>query len=526
MGFFSSIFRKIWDAPPKHRYNKRSYAGAARGKLHADWNARGTSGNAEIYSSLETLRNRSRSLCRDDDYARGLIREFIKNVVYLGIGFQAQVKQIKKPKISDNSINDRIESTWKSWCKADYCDVSGHNNFAQLQKLIFRSYLESGEVFIRLVKQQFGNSPVPLGLEVIEADQIADEYNTVYNGNTVIMGVELNSWKRPVAYWFYENHPGDFWFGSTGIGTGAIGRTTANSRSLTRIPASEIIHFFDKERPGVVRGVPLLYSCINTLRHLDKYEEAELVAARAAANYLGIVTSEQEDFGEPQTDEEGEYLESDHKREEESLKPGIIKRLADGESFSSFTPNRPNAAFEAFHRGQLRKVAAGTGISYQEISRDTSQSNFSSARLDMISVRDIWKMFQADFIAQVLQPIYEVWLEQAVLSGALNFGDYTLRPERYQSVKWQPRGWGWVDPEKEQKGILLGLAARTTTYREVFAERGKDFAEELKVMQQDDEMLKEAGINPYLLTQWLFEQENEQEDQNGNSHEETTAANS
>ena len=296
----------------------------------------------------------------------------------------------------------------------------------------------------------------------------------------------------------------------------------SNSRSLTRIPASEIIHFFKKERPGVVRGVPLLYSCINRLRHLSKYEEAELVATRAAANYMGIITSEQEDFGEPNTDDEGGYAGSSQSAEE-SLKPGIIKRLADGESFSSFTPNRPNNAFAEFHRSNLRAIASGTGISYQELSRDTSQSNFSSARLDMISVRDIWKMFQADFIAQVLQPIYEAWLEQAVLSGALNFQDYPLRPERYEAVKWQPRGWSWVDPEKEIKGIILGLAAGTITYSEVFAERGKDFMEELKIMAQDRQWLQEAGINPILLTQYLFGDPNQDD---GNSHEEATANNS
>ena len=39
--------------------------------------------------------------------------------------------------------------------------------------------IESGEVFIRLVKQPFGDSKVPLGLEVIEADLLDDGYNVI-----------------------------------------------------------------------------------------------------------------------------------------------------------------------------------------------------------------------------------------------------------------------------------------------------------------------------------------------------------
>ena len=520
MGFFD-IFRRAWNAPPKHQYREktyskeqvktilRSYAGAARGSLYQDWHSHGTSGNAEVNGSASTLRNRSRDLIRNDDYARGLVREFVKNVIYLGISFQAQVKQIKKnsdpadvssakeraAKVNDDRINDAIEKLWKRWGKADYCDVTGVDNFAALQKLIFRSYLESGEVFIRLVKQKMPGSPVSLAIEIIEADQVADDYNSTHNGNPIIMGIELNKWKRSLAYWIYGEHPGEYQFGAT--------MTGKSSRSLSRIPATEIIHFYSKERPGTVRGVPLLHSAIVRLRHLNQYEEAELVAARAAANYMGIITSEQEDFSEPLTDHDGNPLTPDTPQEE-TLKPGIIKHLADGQKFDSFAPNRPNAAFVEFHRGQLRATAAGTGISYQEISRDTSQSNFSSARLDMISVRDIWKMLQADFISKVLQPIFEAWLEQAVLDGALSFPDYFLRPERYSGVKWQARGWGWVDPEKEQKGILLGLAGRTTSYSEVFAERGKDFAEELKVMARDEAMLKEYGMNPTILNQLLF----------------------
>ena len=109
MGFFSFV-RQLWNSPPRHSIQHkldrikvqdslnvywRKYDGAKRGRIHGDWQAVGTSANAEVYGSLTTLRNRSRDLIRNDDYARGIIRQIQKNVVFTGIGFQATVKQIK-----------------------------------------------------------------------------------------------------------------------------------------------------------------------------------------------------------------------------------------------------------------------------------------------------------------------------------------------------------------------------------------------------------------------------------------------
>ena len=45
-------------------------------------------------------------------------------------------------------------------------------------------------------------------------------------------------------------------------------------------------------------------------------------------------------------------------------------------------------------RFMLREIAAGTGVSYESLSRDYSQSNYSSSRLALIDDRDLWRVFQ------------------------------------------------------------------------------------------------------------------------------------
>lgn len=236
------FIREVLKTPHRPMVNQsRSYSGAKRGRLHGDWQAVGTSANAEVYGGLATLRNRSRDLCRNDDYARGIIRNILKNVVFTGIGFQAQTKQVKDSKVNDNRVNNAIEDGFKYWSKKTYCDVSGSSSFAELQQLAFKSYLETGEVFIRKIKQSFGGCKIPFALEIIEADQVAEDYSSTNpNGNEIIMGIELDEWKRPVAYWMHETHPGDFFGTRASIG----GTTTAGNRNLRRIPSEEIVHLF------------------------------------------------------------------------------------------------------------------------------------------------------------------------------------------------------------------------------------------------------------------------------------------
>lgn len=484
MGFFkrtSQFIREVLQTPPRHSIaHSRSYSGAKRGRLHGDWQALGTSANSEVYPALATLRNRSRDLCRNDDYARGIIRNILKNVIYTGIGFQAQIKQVKDNKVNDNKANTAIEEGFEYWSKKNYCDVSGQSSFAELQQLAFKSYLETGEVFIRKIKQSFGGCKIPFALEIIEADQVAEDYNcNAPNGNQIIMGVELDKWKRPVAYWMRENHPGDQWFGKN---------TKGGNYSLIRIPSDEIIHLFQKERPGQLRGVPLLYSTINRLRNLHKYEEAELVAARAAANFMGIVTT-------PYNDLLGEPEEAEEKPLEESLTPGVIKYLSEGEDFKSFTPNRPNSAFEGFHRNQLRASAVGTGVAFEGASGDYSQSNYSSSRLSLLDVRDIWVMMQQSFISNFLVDVYETWLDQAVLSGYFTFEDYEIRPQRYQAVRWTARGWSWVDPAKEIKATIDAIKAGLTTVTEVVAKQGGDFEENIKTIAREREITNKYKVS-------------------------------
>ena len=493
MGFVNFV-RQIWNTPPRHSVEhrdrstikKRRYDGAKRGRNYANWFTTQNSANADLWADITTLRGRSRDVVRNNDYGRGVIGKLVDNVVYLGISFQAQVKQVKQPTVNDDRINNLIETTFKDWASEElWCHTAGKLNFNAIQQLVMRSCLESGEVFVRKVKQSFSGSPVPFALEIIEADQLAEDHNQVYGDNQIVMGVEVNSWQRPVAYWFYRQHPGDLWQGKAGVA----------SRELQRIPAEQIIHLHLCDRPNQARGLPLLYSTLLRLKNVGDYEESEQLAAKLAACIMMLITTSDLDLlGEPEP-KDPLALPADEKFE-----PGVMRYLAAGEKMEAFDPKRPNANLVAFIEQQLRATGAGTGVSYETVSNDYSKTNYSSSRLSLITARDRYKVLQAWFAANFLrQVIYgnpesDGWLDMAVMAGVLTFPDYEIRPKRYRATKWQFRGWAWVDPHKEVKATLDSLAGGMTSLTDFYAEQGKDFEESVKTIAREREMLKQLGI--------------------------------
>jgi lambda family phage portal protein len=453
--------------PTSARPRRRMYEGAKFSRLTADWVTGNTSADSEIYGSAQKLRDRARQLCRDNDYARQALRAIEGNVVGQGIPFQAQVRMQRGGGRLDSAINDQIEQAWRRWTRARFCHTGGKLTFHDIERLVVRSVAESGEVFVRLVKQPFGGSPVPLALEVLEADLLDDGLNgRSQQGNEIRMGVEVDTWGRPVAYHFLAYHPGDYQFSNQQIST----------QRHKRVPAEEIIHLYRVERPGQTRGVTWFASAIQRLHHVQGYEQAEVVRARASSALMGFITSPE---GELQGDEvmNGERV--------SNFEPGVFKYLSPGESVTVPQLDAPDNQFEPFLRAMLRAMAAGVGCSYETISRDFSQTNYSSSRLSLLEDRDHWRILQNWMIENLHQRVFDVWLDMAVLSGALPLANYELQADRYKAVRWMPRGWAWVDPAKEVEAYAMAVRNGFKTLAEVVAEQGGDLEELMQARRQE-----------------------------------------
>jgi len=85
-------------------------------------------------------------------------------------------------------------------------------------------------------------------------------------------------------------------------------------------------------------------------------------------------------------------------------------------------------------------------------------------------------------------------LSLAVLSGELPLPDYETRPERYESPRWMPRGWSWVDPLKEVKAYREAEQAGYMTKAQIIAYTGGDYDDNVMELAREQELANSAGI--------------------------------
>jgi lambda family phage portal protein len=463
------------------------YQAARASRLTAGWATSTTSADSELVSSLTQLRNRSRALVRDAAYAKRAKVIVQNNVIGAGIGMQAQVMSTRD-ELREN-VNDAIEEAWRDWACAEYCHTGGTLHFADLERALMGQVFEAGEVFVRKHYRPLGDGTIPFALELIEAERIADEFlspvppGPAAPGAVIKMGVEVDQYGRPLAYWIRTRHPGDQRF------------IQAETLKIERVPADQIMHLRLVERWPQTRGEPWLHAVARKLNDMDGYSEAEIIAARGAANYLSTIETPESEHPLAQSVNPA----APQGEKEVVTEPGMTVRLNPGEKWNSFTPNRPNTALDPFMRYMLREVAAGAGVSYESLSRDYAQSNYSSSRLALLDDRDLWKMLQQWFIRAFRFPLHKEWLRAAVLSQAvpgIGLAEYAVNPGKFEAVLFKPRGWSWVDPKNDIESFKEAVKAGFTTVSDVIAAHGdgKDLEDMLRQRDRELKMMEQLKL--------------------------------
>ena len=462
--------------PREQPRRRRSYAGAIVSRLTSDWMSTQASADAEIRTSIKKLRDRSREMVRNNPYAKQAKRTTQVNVVGSGIKLQSQVQQVRGRKPSE-AINRLIEEKWHLWTRAQHCDVAGRHSFQMMEWLATGALPESGEALFRVIRRPFGGSRVPLALEMIESDVLDEEYQgpTLTKLNEWRMGVEINEWGRPVRYAFLTRHPGDYWFQNA----------PQKGDKHVFLPAADVIHLFIPERPQQNRGVPWFHSVMADAHQLQGYEEAAVIRARAGASVMGFVTS-------PEGELDGDDVEADRRISE--FEPGMWKYLEPGQNVSVPNISSPDQQYEMFVKNKVRRFASGFGCSYETLSRDFSETNYSSSRLSLLEDREHWKVIQSYLIENFHNRVFREWLDLAVLAGELPFDDYDARPERYDTPRWMARGWDWVDPLKEAKAYRQMEQAGYMTKAQIVAKLGGDFFDNLTEFSREQQAAEELNV--------------------------------
>jgi lambda family phage portal protein len=468
MAWYNDIFRN--NKKPKRRFI-RSYSGASTGRLFADFVTSSSSANAEIKDNIRILRDRARELARNDSYIARYLNLMVSNVIGKH-GVRISSKSRNDNGSLDLAANQLIEKSWKEWQEIGNCTTNGRLSFLDCQKIFIESLCRDGEVLIRKIKAP--DSPFGFQLQFLEADHLDENKNeTLKSGNKIKMGVEVDKYDKPIAYWLFKDHPYD--------------RTYASMTEHIRVPADQIIHAYIPARAEQTRGVSLVATAMANVKMLNGYLEAEIVAARVGASKQGFFISPDGDgyVGD------GEF--EDTFNPTMNAQAGVFEQLPAGMDFKAFDPTHPTSAFDSFTTSVLRSIASGLNISYHSLSNDLTSVNYSSIRQGALEDRSMYQIYQQFVIEHFVNPVFQSWLEMSISTGYINLP--IAKFDKFaKSVNYIPRSFAWIDPLKEMQANVIGLQNGTMTYADISASYGRDTEELFEQHQKEIELAKQYGI--------------------------------
>lgn len=498
--------------PDSARPQAKGYSDAGASHLKKALKAfRAQSGNAQedIDWNNYTLRQRGRMLYMASPIATSAIKTNRTSIVGVGLQLKSNVDRVCL------GLSPEAAKKWQRGTEAEFrlwagrkqaCDATGINNFYGMQQLALTSWLSSGDVFA-LFKQYAPTGTEPYGLRVhlIEADRVSTPggASLVYGpsitegkteeGNAIYDGVEVDGQGKIVAYHICNIYPYQ-----------ATGPSAKWERVLAygeKTGQPNILQVMDSERCDQYRGITYLAQVIEPLLQVRRYTESELMAALVQSFFTAWITTEADPGGIPMNEVEGQSEVTPREGENEySMGPAQVTHLNKGEEIVFGNPNIPTSGFDSFVNAIVKQIGAALEIP-SDVLLKSFNASYSASRAALLEAWGAFKMRRGWFVDDFCQPVYNVWLAEAVARGRVKapgfFNDPAIRAA-WSGARWIGPVQGQLDPLKEAKAAVVLTENGFKTHEQVTVEMdGGDWEDNIEQLQRENKALKKArGATP------------------------------
>lgn len=445
----------------------RSYDAAGYGRHNNNWNVWNEPGELTDRYDREIVRARARDLERNSDVMNAVINAYTRNVFGKGYRLRATT--------GDKAIDDALERGWQTWCKAKNCDITGQQSFNAIMRMAVRRKKVDGGIFFLKVVTDGGY--LPFKLQLLEVDELDESaFETHGDGRKVVGGIEYNTFNRPIGYNFKR-------FDVTGT----------EYRETVYVEAQHVIFYFSKTRPSQVREISDMAKTITRTRNINEFLSAQAIKERILACFSVFIKQQFPQAGmgfrDSKVKDSGRY---DYQGK--TVTPGLIQYLNPGDEVQAVNPAGQATDANQFTKLQLQMVSAGQGLSYESISRDLSNANYSSARQGAIEDEQTFTE-DVEGLMEIMDEIYETFVIYMVLEGRVNIPNFWADRYPWFSHRWVKPPKKWIDPLKEASANKIALQTGQKTWAEQAAENGRDWREQVDEIADVIEYGKAKGVN-------------------------------
>lgn len=435
-------------------FEKRSFEGAKKGRRLDNWITGNTAFNDEIVKDIKVLLSRSRDLSINNPYGKRV--PFIIANNSIGTGIIASITSVG----NNTKKIEELKQYWNNWTKKVKCDHDEVLNLYGLQHLAMMTTVISGGCIVIRKSVSTDVNPIGLQIQILEPDflDMSVSKDSTPGGGYIHYGVEYDKAGKKKGFYIFDRNP------------------TMQGAKSNFIPATDVIHLYQIFRPGQNRGVPNSSSTMLTQRDLDEYEDAELVGKKTQACLTAFVTN-----SDPTKEGEttGDLI--------ESLEPGAINYLNPGESITFNSPQQ-SPGYTDYTRSKLRAIAAGNMVSYEAMTGDLSNVNFSSGRMGWIEFQRMVEQWQWNmFIPTFCEKVFDWFIDRMKIMGV-------VKDANEVTVTWTAPRREMIDPAKEVNALVLQMQAGLLSWEDVVKSLGNIPEEVIEQIKRNLKQFKDIDF--------------------------------
>lgn len=438
--------------------------------------------------------------------------------------------------ILEKYIDKTLDETWASEFKLEveqlfsligssrenWLDAQRKETFTGLVRLGVASHIIHGEIAANPLYLQKEYRPLATCFQMIDPARINYPYQLETSENKVRQGVKKNRYGQPVGYYILNKHPRDSQY-SGGLNLVGLNQDTTYIPARKPNGRKNFIHIHEQRRIAQTRGVTELVSALKEIKLTSQFRTLTLQKAAADAMIVATLESDMpssaiyESMGvggkRTAADAINSYVSGYYNSTSDFYTKNPLK--VDGSKVPVLPPGTRlnfNASSNGlpsnmvFEQSLIRSIAANLGVSYEELARDFSQVNYSSAQAAFKQTQNHLMAVKSLIVDAFATNIFDLVLGEWVMMGKLTtlnsrFSElyYTdpLFKDAISKCYWIGASQGNLDPLKETQAAVMRINNNLSSHDiEIPKIHGKRWEKIFESREKQNKILREKGLLP------------------------------
>lgn len=487
-----------------------SYSGAGRGfgGQLAGWTPQVQTADAALLPNLHQANARADDLSRNHGIASSGVQLHIDHIVghLFRLSYKPRWRRLGISEEDARAFAQDVESAWLEYAEDPIgcgLDVERKRTFTMMVRESVGTHTRLGEVMAVGEWIDRAGFEFKTAIKMVSPHRVSNPHGRVTD-DSLHQGVVVDRNGAAQGYWV-RSHSNSGLFGS------GLGNDWTYVPRETEWGRQRFLHVFEPTDDGQTRGANQFMAVMEQLKMLSTLQHTALQNAVVNAMYAAVIESELGNTaameligGEGGSGKIQDWMSmmGDYHDAAQIKMNGVrIPHLVPGERLNLLTSQGADNGFSDLERAFLRYTAAGLNVSYEQLTRDYSNSTYSSARAGMM---DTWRYMMGRrkvIAARFASMIFGLWLEEAIQRGVVRPPrgarlDFYQAKSSWCNAEWIGSGRLAIDGLKEVKEAVLRIESGLSTYEKELALMGEDYQETFSQQVRESHERREAGLPP------------------------------